>query len=111
MQDNAADCSAQARGGQCSRAPHTMYTNCRSSCTACERAGGSARVLPAASATDAASFKAASSFVMRAAAAQLPAGSKVVCGKNRDYVITPLGNIIDERYTAYFEFDWYESHA
>ena len=35
---------------------------------------------------------------------QYPEGSKVLSGEDRTYVISPLGNIVDERYTSYFEF-------
>jgi hypothetical protein len=49
-------------------------------------------------------------------AAAYPAGSKVVTGENRRYLIAPLGNLVDERYTSYFEFeapsrDWHASAA
>jgi hypothetical protein len=110
-QDDAADCAARARGGECSRSPHAMFTECRLSCTACDRAAGAARVLQPLPEEALASFGRAASFRLRGAAARLPRGSKVVCGKNRDYVVSPLSNIIDERYTAYFEFDWFEAHA
>jgi hypothetical protein len=88
-----------------------MFTQCRLSCTACDRAAGAARVLQQPPGAGTSAFGRAASFRLRGAAARLPRGSKVVCGKARDYIASPLSNIMDERYTAYFEFDWYESHA
>ncbi len=32
-----------------------------------------------------------------------PAGSHVVVGHNRQYLLVPLGNVVDERYTVYFD--------
>ena len=34
----------------------------------------------------------------------LPAGSKALVSQNQSYVIAPLGEILDERYTGYFQF-------
>ena len=31
-----------------------------------------------------------------------PAGAHVLAGSNRHYLIAPLGNLVDERYSAYF---------
>ncbi|DBA96514.1 hypothetical protein WJX77_003023 [Trebouxia sp. C0004] len=33
-----------------------------------------------------------------------PEGSKALHGQDRSYIISPLGNIVDEKYTAYFDF-------
>ncbi len=33
-----------------------------------------------------------------------PEGSKALHGQDRTYIISPLGNIVDEKYTAYFDF-------
>ena len=35
---------------------------------------------------------------------QYPNGSKMLTGQDEKYVLSPLGNIVDEQYTAYFEF-------
>ena len=37
-----------------------------------------------------------------AATDRYPPGSKVVKGANRRYLVVPLGNLVDERYTVYF---------
>ena len=33
-----------------------------------------------------------------------PDGSKMLTGKNEKFVLSPLGNIVEERYTIYFNF-------
>lgn len=33
-----------------------------------------------------------------------PDGSKMLMGQDEKFVLSPLGNIVDERYTTYFEF-------
>lgn len=33
-----------------------------------------------------------------------PEGSKALHGQDRSYIISPLGNVVDEKYTAYFDF-------
>ena len=43
-------------------------------------------------------------FLVVQALGVLPAGTKVLFGEDGGYVIAPLGHIIDERYTAYFNF-------
>ena len=35
---------------------------------------------------------------------QYPDNSKMLTGEEESYVISPLGNIVDEMYTAYFDF-------
>lgn len=37
----------------------------------------------------------------------LPVGAKVLYGEDSGYIIAPLGNLVDERYTAYFSFAGY----
>ena len=32
-------------------------------------------------------------------------GLQVVTGHNRRYIVAPLGNLVDERYTVYFNMD------
>jgi hypothetical protein len=39
-----------------------------------------------------------------AAAARYPEGAKLLRGADRSYVVAPLMNIVEEKYTAYFEF-------
>lgn len=38
-----------------------------------------------------------------------PDGSKMLTGKNEKFVLSPLGNIVEERYTIYFNFTMPES--
>ena len=38
-----------------------------------------------------------------------PDGSKMLTGKDEKYVLSPVGNIVEERYTIYFNFTWPES--
>ena len=33
-----------------------------------------------------------------------PEGSKALHGQDRSYIISPLGNVVDEKYIAYFDF-------
>lgn len=33
-----------------------------------------------------------------------PEGSKVLSGADQQYIIAPLGNIVEESYTPYFDF-------
>ena len=44
-------------------------------------------------------------WVLSAPKGRYPDGSKQLHGEDRTYIISPLGKIVDERYTAYFEFD------
>lgn len=43
-------------------------------------------------------------WALEAPLGQYPDGSKVLKGQDEMFIISPLGNIVDERYTAYFEF-------
>jgi hypothetical protein len=43
-------------------------------------------------------------LVAAAASKGYPPGSRIFAGKREKYVIAPIGQLIDERYTAYFEF-------
>ncbi|KAG2499174.1 hypothetical protein HYH03_002755 [Edaphochlamys debaryana] len=48
-------------------------------------------------------FASASSFRLAPAARRAyPAGSYVLAGSNRHFLLAPLGNLVDERYTTYF---------
>ena len=38
-----------------------------------------------------------------------PDGSKMLTGKDEKFVLSPLGNIVEERYTIYFDFTVPES--
>ena len=43
-------------------------------------------------------------WVVEGPRGQYPMGSKVLTGTDRSYVVSPLGNLVDEKYTAYFDF-------
>ena len=45
-----------------------------------------------------------SEWVVELPKGRYPDGSKLLKGSDRSYVISPMGNIVDEKYTAYFEF-------
>lgn len=44
-----------------------------------------------------------SSLRLTAALAQYPVGSRVLHAANRDFLLVPLSNVVDESYTAYFD--------
>lgn len=83
---------------------------CRHSCGTCLRAGDDThsragrtlrlvRLVP-----DDTNFTAASSFVLAdPLTPAYPDGAMIVVGRNRPYLVVPLGNLIDERYTAHFD--------
>jgi hypothetical protein len=43
-------------------------------------------------------------WVVESFKGKYPEGSKTLHGQDRSYIISPLGNIVDEKYTAYFDF-------
>jgi len=43
-------------------------------------------------------------WVVESFKGRYPEGSKALHGQDRSYIISPLGNIVDEKYTAYFDF-------
>jgi hypothetical protein len=44
-----------------------------------------------------------SSLSLTAALAQYPEGARVLHAANRDFLLVPLSNMVDERYTAYLD--------
>lgn len=44
-------------------------------------------------------------WVVESPKGQYPQGSKALNGHDRSYIIAPLGSIVDEKYTAYFDFE------
>ena len=44
------------------------------------------------------------SFRITEALGEYDPGAKVLKGDNKEYVIVPQGNIVEERYTTYFDF-------
>ena len=38
------------------------------------------------------------------AAAQYPRGARVVSGSTKQYLLVPIGQVVEEQYTAYFDF-------
>ena len=43
-------------------------------------------------------------FIIKQPLAQLPEGSQTIKTSNRTWLLAPIGNIIEEKYTSYFEF-------
>lgn len=43
-------------------------------------------------------------FAIEPALGKLPPGARVLSGDDVAYVIVPIGHIVDEQYTAYFQF-------
>lgn len=95
-------CQEMARRGMCVRDPGSALVNCRVSCGTCSLTTTALQLQPRQ--VDNPSWAAASSFRMTdPLAPRYPPGSKVISGTNRKYVVSPLGNLVDERYTVYFE--------
>ncbi len=44
------------------------------------------------------------SIMIEAPLSQLPEGSQVIKTTDRSWLLSPIGNIIEEKYTSYFEF-------
>ncbi|KAG2492013.1 hypothetical protein HYH03_009742 [Edaphochlamys debaryana] len=86
-------CSAAA----CLDDAHSARVSCRGTCGLC-MAACSALHLVQRPLAPAASFRLTSP-----ARRAYPEGSYVLAGDNRHYLLAPLGNIVDERYTAYFD--------
>ncbi|MEW5311971.1 MAG: hypothetical protein WDW38_003639 [Sanguina aurantia] len=98
----AAACAAATAAGHCVSAPHIMRLRCRASCEACPSLEGVMTVQPRV--IGSVGFGAASSFkVTTPLAPRAPPGSKVVTGCNRRYLVSPLGNLVDERYSVYMD--------
>jgi hypothetical protein len=56
-------------------------------------------------ATTSSSAAAAATFLLAPpAAAAYPRGTRLLHGSNRDYMLVPIGQVMDESYTAYFNF-------
>ena len=45
-----------------------------------------------------------SNFILDGGLGYLPVGSKAFVSQNQSYVVAPLGEVLDERYTGYFNF-------
>lgn len=43
-------------------------------------------------------------WVVEGPKGQYPEGSRYLKGQDKNYIISPLGTIVDEKYTAYFDF-------
>jgi len=110
--DTEKQCHSASRRGLCVSEPERWVPRCPMSCGTCRLQPASlnfavldtrqtkgdmgAKLSPAAA-------KAASFRFTTAPAHRFPPGTKVVHGTNRRYLIAPLGNLVDERYTAYFD--------
>ena len=44
-------------------------------------------------------------WLLESGKGQYPTGSKLLNGGSETFVISPLSSIVDERYTAYFDFE------
>ncbi len=97
----AATCKDSLTLGPPSRPADTAYVLCRQSCGHCNAMAGALRLRPREPGN--AAFAAASSFRLSPPARRAyPAGSHVLAAATRHYLLAPLGNLVDERYTAYF---------
>ncbi|KXZ56392.1 hypothetical protein GPECTOR_1g348 [Gonium pectorale] len=95
-----ADCAAAVPNG-CGTNAFIARVLCRRTCGSCGGPLSAVRLRPQAVGSPA--FAAASSFRLSPPARRAyPAGSYVLAGLNRHYLLAPLGNLVDERYTAYF---------
>ncbi|KAG2499166.1 hypothetical protein HYH03_002747 [Edaphochlamys debaryana] len=93
----AATCADQSATGPCNVGGYGARVLCRKTCGVCNATASALRLRerPA---------PAASSFRLAPAARRAyPAGSYVLAGSNRHFLLAPLGNLVDERYTAYFD--------
>ncbi|GIL43375.1 hypothetical protein Vafri_1144 [Volvox africanus] len=90
--------------GACASDSYSARVLCRQSCGLCNVTQSALRLRQRP--VNSPSFSAATSFRLAPAARRTyPAGSYVVAGLNRHYLIAPLGNLVDERYTAYFKIE------
>ncbi|KAG2440382.1 hypothetical protein HXX76_004487 [Chlamydomonas incerta] len=94
------DCAAAVPDG-CGTNAFLARVLCRKSCRSClgtEQALRLRQQVPGSVV-----FAATASFRLAPPARRAyPAGSHVLAGTNRHYLIAPLGNLVDERYSAYF---------
>lgn len=91
-------CDLGGKAGLCISQPDVYKVHCRFTCGTCgslATALGVRRVSGSEAAV--ASFRMAQPLTP-----QYPPGSKVVTGANRRYLVAPLGHLVDERYTVYF---------
>jgi len=97
------DCHERAAAGECKGAsPGLAEVRCRASCQRCGAARGALRLLKLVPGS--VGFAQASSWKLTTPLTpRYPPGSRVVVGRNRQYLLVPLGNIVDERYTVYFD--------
>jgi len=96
------DCDKAHNDGLCVSEPEVYGVQCRRSCRFCNSTASALTLqqLPSGTAQEA---RAAASFKLaQPLAPRYPPGSKVVTAHNRRYLVAPLGNLVDERYTVYF---------
>ncbi|KAG2455135.1 hypothetical protein HYH02_000954 [Chlamydomonas schloesseri] len=101
-------CHDHGERGPCARDAYVARVLCRQFCGNCNVTGAALRLRQRPSGGPAAggSFAAASSFKLTVPARRAyPAGSFVLAGLNRHYLVAPIGHLVDERYTAYFMVD------
>lgn len=86
-------------------------TSCAATCSRWEPRFKRLRVAraPAQGSNAAAAFAAAATFNVIEPQGHLPEGSKLLRSEQQSFIISPLSSIVDERYTAYFE--WVNPHV
>ncbi|KAG1655843.1 hypothetical protein FOA52_008285 [Chlamydomonas sp. UWO 241] len=97
-------CGDAANKGWCVAKPDIYRVHCRVSCNTCAAAASALSLQPISVLQGDPAAAAVSSFrFAHPLQAGYPPGSKVVTGENRRYLVAPLGNLVDERYSVYFD--------
>ena len=107
--DDSVACHKASSHGLCISQPEVYKVRCRKSCGSCaslasvltvrkqqgRSAGGGGQA--AGEGSGSSNFRLAQPLTHR-----YPPGSKVLAAANRHFLVVPLGNLVDERYTVYF---------
>uniref|UniRef100_A0A7R9VKV4 ShKT domain-containing protein n=1 Tax=Chlamydomonas euryale TaxID=1486919 RepID=A0A7R9VKV4_9CHLO len=101
--DTGLDCSNAAKQGWCVAKPDVYKVYCRKSCGTCAALSSALSLQTASDMHDGVDAALSSFRMAQPLTRQYPPGSKVMTGSNRRYLVVPLGNVIDERYTVYFD--------
>ena len=99
--DSKDTCSVDMHAGLCISQPAHMRVFCRKSCGSCSSIASALHLVQ----MNGASPESHSSSLFKMVqplTSRYPPGSKVIEGVNRKYLVTPLGRLVDERYTVYF---------
>ena len=106
-------CHEASSHGLCISQPEVYKVRCRKSCGSCaslasvltvrKQQGRSAGKGEQAEGSGSGGSGSSSSFrLAQPLTHRYPPGSKVLAAANRHYLMVPLGNLVDERYTVYF---------